>query len=457
MKFTLFCLVLTGICDAGFVIQKMGPEQPERKSINSRLSTGSHGLINAVSINGKSMNKNARTSRKTTVNGNNKSFRGSVSGAWPSSVNVISSVGAAKNDFKVIKDNRKSYQTGRPLTLAPINSNYLRLSVNSNNNNNKDKDNNKDRKSRKSLRKSKVQTQKEPKKSSKSTKSSKSIKSSSKSIKLQKNLTLDGFVYVSLPLNQWTEFYFSEVGQLPYSRWTFDIPADQKCTLQVTDAYCTGDRFEATRLLDNGVEVPLLSTPPVMFNPVIAEQIRQGSNVTCNPFTTDPATAWSSPDWSKGEVTLAPGNYKLILKSLLAPYGSGGAYVRLSCKSRCSNTVTTTATTTTTTTAPSSQNVCTYGSSGIKYIRQTLPFTQQANVCYAYGLRPLDVTTSNIRDARTVLMNCAGVGTRAWIASYNGDNYRGIVGLSLHATQLSEVGAISASPDSSPLEGVLCQ
>ena len=268
--------------------------------------------------------------------------------------------------------------------------------------------------------------------------------SSARKTKSAQNVTIDDFVYVTLPLNQWTQFYFSEVGQLPFSRWTFDIPADQKCTLQVVDAYCTGDRFEAVRRLDSGVEVPLLSTPPVPFNPVVAEQIRLGSNVNCTPFTTDAATAWASSSWSKGEVALTqPGNYKLILKSLLAPYGSGGAYVRINCTGSSPT--------------PVPSNVCSYGSSNIKYIRQTLPFTQQAAVCQSYGLRPLDVTQANIADARAVLLNCAGSGTRAWIASYNGDNYRQTVGLSLHASQLSEVGAITATPDSSPLEGVLCQ
>ena len=284
----------------------------------------------------------------------------------------------------------------------------------------------------------------------KTTKKGKSSKASRS--KSAQNVTIDDFVYVTLPPNQWTQFYFSEVGQLPYSRWTFDIPSGQKCSLQVVDAYCAGDRFQADRRLDSGVEVPLLSTPVVPFNPVIAEQIRQGGNVNCTPFTTDPATAWASSSWSKGQVALKKsGNYKLILKSLLAPYGSGGAFVRLACE-----TSTPTAASTTTTTTPSS-NVCSYGSSPIKYIRQTLPFTQQATACQSYGLRPLDVTQSNIQDARSVLLNCAGSGTRAWISSYNGDNYRGVVGLSLHATQLADVGAISATPDASPLEGVLCQ
>jgi hypothetical protein len=252
-------------------------------------------------------------------------------------------------------------------------------------------------------------------------------------------VTIDDFVYVSLTKNKWTEFFFSEVGQLPFSRWTFDISSGQKFTLQVVDSFCTGDRFEASRRFDNGQEEILFSTPPVPFNPVIADEIRLGGNVNCTPFTTDAETAWASSSWSKGQRILEPGNYKLILKSLLAPYGSGGAFLRLACD------------------AQEEGKVCSYNSSPIKYIRQTLSFTQQIATCAAYGLQPLAVTSANIEEARSVLYNCAGDRTRAWIASYNGDNYRGVVGLSLHATQMAEVGAISATPDTSALEGVLCQ
>lgn len=474
LELICYCLLFVGLGDASFIIQKMDQE-PGRKSIKSRASSAISGrsLISSVSTTA-----STRKSRKSKHGNKSNAFASSVNfissrndlsdtGDWDDDEKSFSSVGS-KVSRRSKKNNRKSYRRGRPTSMAPSSSSFAgigRMSSSKKQPQSYSKKSDKSKKSSKSkYLPSQSQSQSQAKYQSQSQAQTQSSKESRKSLKkllkMGQNVTIDDFVYVTLPSNQWTEFFFSEVGQLPYSRWTFDIPKGQKCTLQVVDAYCTGDRFEAVRRLDSGAEVSLFSTPPVPFNPVIAEQIRQGANLNCTPFTTDAETAWSSSSWSKGEKSLKSGNYKLILKSLLAPYGPGGAYVRLSC-SDCSSGTTTT--TTTTTTSPSStyisnsQNICSFGSSGIKYIRQTLPYTQQANVCYTYGLRPLDVTTDNIRDARAVLLNCAGVGTRAWVASYNGDNYRGVVGLSLHASQFSDVGAITATPDESPLEGVLCQ
>ena len=431
------CLIIASLAEASFIIQKTPAES--RKSRASKSPATTQSQRHGISVLSYPVNNNSN------IDGNRKSTRGhSVSRSHGKSVASRSSYGVSE------KASRKSRKTrGHSSTSASSkHGKYKRAVVN--------------KSADRAVSSSKFTgansftfsqqnriSGKSPRSLSPGISLIKPAKSSPKfaasKTKSAQNVTIDDFVYVTLPLNQWTEFYFSEVGQLPYSRWTFDIPASQKCSLQVVDAYCTGDRFEAVRRLDSGVEVPLLSTPVVPFNPVIAEQIRLGGNVNCTPFTTDPATAWASSSWSKGQVALTQsGNYKLILKSLLAPYGSGGAYVRLNCED-------------TPTPTPTPSSVCSYGSSSIKYIRQTLPFTQQAAVCQSFGFRPIDITQANIQDARSVLLNCAGLGTRAWIASYNGDNYRGSVGLALHASQLTEVGAITATPDNSPLEGVLCQ
>ena len=143
---------------------------------------------------------------------------------------------------------------------------------------------------------------------------------------------IESFVYPVLTPNQWTEFYFVEPNQLPFSRWSFSIAPAQNCSLQVVDSFCTGDRFTALRVLPTGLQIPLLTTPPVPYNPRVAAAIRSGKNDTCEPFTTDPATAWDSSAWSKGQINLSSGDYKLIIKSVIAPYGSGGAFLRLACQ-----------------------------------------------------------------------------------------------------------------------------
>lgn len=143
---------------------------------------------------------------------------------------------------------------------------------------------------------------------------------------------IESFVYTALTPNQWTEFYFVEPDQLPFSRWSFSIAPTKICSLQLVDSFCTGDRFTAIRLLPTGLQIPLLTTPPVPYNPRIAASILSGKNDTCEPFTTDPAIAWNSSAWSKGQTKLSSGDYKLIIKSVIAPYGSGGAFLRLVCQ-----------------------------------------------------------------------------------------------------------------------------
>lgn len=251
----------------------------------------------------------------------------------------------------------------------------------------------------------------------------------------------NSFVYTNLTANQWTEFFFAEPGQLPFSRWQFNIASGQNCTLQVTDAYCTGDQFQAVRLLGNNVEEVLFNTPPVPFDPVVAAQIKAGSNVNCTPFTTDAATAWASPSWSKNQIALGAGSYRLILKSLLAPYGSGGAYLQLNCNG-----------------SPTpSGNTCSYGSSKIQFLNQKVAWNQIASACSSVGLTPLAVTTGNLNDALSVLFSCGGAASQAWVGSFNGDTYQNQVGLYLLSGLTMGSGGLHATPDASLLYNVMCQ
>ncbi len=252
----------------------------------------------------------------------------------------------------------------------------------------------------------------------------------------------NSFVYTNLTANAWTEFYFIEPNQLPYSRWQFTVAAGEGCTLQVTDAYCTGDRFQAVRLYSDDAEEVLFDTPPVPYNPVVAAQIKAGNNVNCTPFTTDAETAWSSPSWSKSQIALTAGSYRLILKPLLAPYGAGGAYVRLN----CANAPT-----------PSPTETCTYNGSNIKYLNQQVAWNQISSVCSAAGLTPLAVTSENLEQSLQVLYNCGGANARAWVGSYNGDTYEGRVGLFLHSGPTMGSGGLSATAETTVLYAVMCK
>jgi hypothetical protein len=254
----------------------------------------------------------------------------------------------------------------------------------------------------------------------------------------------NAFVYTNLTANSWTEFYFIEPNQLPYSRWQFSVATGQQCTLQVTDAYCTGDRFQAVRVYSNDTEGVLFDTPPVPYDPVVAAEIKAGNNVNCTPFTTDPATAWSSPSWSKNQQSLTAGSYRLILKPLLAPYGAGGAYVRLNCASTPAPT-------------PVPAQTCTYNGSSIKYLNRQVAWNQIASVCSSAGLTPLAVTSANLEQSLQVLFNCGGSNARAWVGSYNGDTYEGRVGLFLHSGATMGSGGLTATPETNILYSVMCQ
>ncbi len=82
--------------------------------------------------------------------------------------------------------------------------------------------------------------------------------------------------------------------------------------LTVTDAFECGDEYEA---LDSGVS--LGTTSAVAINPP-----------GC-PFTSEPEAANASPFYSKGIFHLAPGAHAITIKSINAPFGGAGLYLRV--------------------------------------------------------------------------------------------------------------------------------
>lgn len=116
-------------------------------------------------------------------------------------------------------------------------------------------------------------------------------------------LTLDG---------GWTEFSFEGVGSSWSESFTFSILGD--AWLAVTDAFLSGDRFE---FFVNGVSVGLTSMPTT-----------EGDQISSN-FD----TAFADPRWSSAELMLMAGNYEITGSTILSPFGSGGAAIRLSSNS----------------------------------------------------------------------------------------------------------------------------
>jgi len=82
--------------------------------------------------------------------------------------------------------------------------------------------------------------------------------------------------------------------------------------LTVTDAYECGDEYEA---LDSGVS--LGKTSMVEINPP-----------GC-PYTSEPEEANASPYYSKGTFNLGAGAHSITIKSINAPFGGAGLYLRV--------------------------------------------------------------------------------------------------------------------------------
>ena len=150
---------------------------------------------------------------------------------------------------------------------------------------------------------------------------------------------------VILPDGQWNEFSFGQVGEPPFLNLRFTIglmsgmigaqggnhPDVRKCYLEITDAFCPGDRFEAIELGPDGVARNILTTPEVGYNPQVAQDICDGFPVQCANSTSNPEVAYHDSIWSNGRVLMAAGNHSVIIKSINSPYCSGAGFVRVRC------------------------------------------------------------------------------------------------------------------------------
>ena len=132
-----------------------------------------------------------------------------------------------------------------------------------------------------------------------------------------------------IPFNQWLQFAFTDPGVsatgcfpadpagdfcvpssgtptlfLDAPPWTFSLIAP--ATLQVTDAFTSGDQFE---LLNFGVPFAMTSLP-----------------VLPNDCGDDPVPCFADANMSTLSQVLAPGNYSVTITPLAAPDGGGSAY-----------------------------------------------------------------------------------------------------------------------------------
>lgn len=278
---------------------------------------------------------------------------------------------------------------------------------------------------------------------------------------------------MTLRPNVWTAFTFGRVGQPPYNFFNFNVGGTgdedgdegagdgdegyggwrpRRCSLEITDAYCPGDRFVVNRLAlgDNGqmVETQLIETPAVPYDPAVARKICAGLPAQCALSTDNPDTAFASAHWSSGSARVGRGQYHVVVKPVLSPYCSGGAFIRLRCQQRPPHPPPTP-------TPVPPGNICAFTEGGMRVIRTAVPYSEAALICTANGMTLAQLNNNNFVPATDTAFQCTGAASVSWIASWNGVSYPGN-GLGLTTGQAAPGGAINLYNDGSS-HYVLCQ
>jgi hypothetical protein len=259
-------------------------------------------------------------------------------------------------------------------------------------------------------------------------------------------------VFRNLVPNQWTSFSFGQVDEQPFSYFQFAVGLGARCDLEVTDAYCPGDRFKVERMIfgNNVTEfTELLRTPVVPYNPLIAQEICDGFPVQCDHTTSDPRVAYNDHRWSSGRVRLHVGQYNVVVKPLASPYCSGGAFIRLRCRALPHPTPTPTPPP-----PPPPSTVCPITQGGMHVVRQAVPVGQAAAVCTAQGMTLAPLNNGNMVAASNVAFACSGANSITWVGSWDGWDYGGI-GLGMTTGNASPGATINVYNDGSS-HYVLC-
>ena len=273
------------------------------------------------------------------------------------------------------------------------------------------------------------------------------------------------------PDDGWVQFQFGQVGEPPFSYFHFEVGlmageentnflASQhglgnhflpKCYLEVTDAYCPGDRLQVIRLnttTSQGNPV-LLTTPAVAYNNETAQEICDGFPVQCSKFTLNPDVAYNDPAWSSGRVELkAAGNYSIAVVPHLSPYCSGGAFVRIRCVKPPPHP------------HPHPQphpgKICKVSQAGLHVIDEKVLGPDAGAACLRKGMRLAQLTNENFIAATNVAFACSGAESTTWIGAWNGQTWAGQEGLGLTVASVPGGGAINTYNDGKRRK-VMCQ
>ena len=271
----------------------------------------------------------------------------------------------------------------------------------------------------------------------------------------------------------WLPFRFGQVGQPPFLNVRFVIGlmngmnnvesvnrdgdghhGMKKCYLEVTDAFCPGDRFEVTELGQDGLApIVILTTPEVPYNPQVAHDICDGFPVQCSKSTSDPDVAFNDPTWSSGRVFMGPGKHSVVIKSIKSPYCSGAGFVRVRCNGhpmpppppppRPPH-------------PPHPELICKYSEGGFRMVMKPVQGPMAGSVCQNLGMKLAEIDNSNFTPSTNVAFKCSGPLSTSWIGAWNGQTWAGQEGLGLTVSTSSPGGSINVYNDGKA-RNVLCQ
>lgn len=281
---------------------------------------------------------------------------------------------------------------------------------------------------------------------------------------LKAQLLLSNFTIKDLRAEDgWYEFNYGQVDEPPFNMLRLQVglmaPRDgavgiaefgmNRCYLEVTDAFCPGDRFEVIELGTGSTgSQTILTTPEVDYNPSVARDICDGFPVQCTNSTSNPDVAFYDPTWSSGRVFLPAGNHSVVIKPIASPYCSGAGFVRIHCTGQPQPPPIPP--------SPVPGMMCNYSEGGFRMVMKPVAGPVAGAVCSSMGMKLAQIDNSNFVTSTNVAFKCSGPLSTSWIGSWNGQSWVGQEGLGLTVSTASPGGSINVYNDGK-LRNVLCQ
>lgn len=267
------------------------------------------------------------------------------------------------------------------------------------------------------------------------------------------------------PDGEWHPFSFGGVGQPPFNLIRVGIGLMnamnsetkenkmhpiKKCYLEVTDAFCPGDRFEVIKLGKGGLApTTILKTPIVPFNAQVAEEICDGFPAQCSNSTSNPEVAFNDDSWSSGKALLFAGNHTIIIKPLTSPYCSGAGFVRVRCTDPPHPHPHPHPT-------PKPEAICKFSEGGFRMVMKPTMGPVAGAVCTKLGMKLAEIDNANFVASTNTAFKCSGPLSTSWIGAWNGQTWAGQEGLGLTVSTASPGGSINVYNDGKA-RNVLCQ